>query len=296
MNRLVLLTGGSGQVGSALRRSVPGGIDLRAPTSAELDITDADAVRATVEEIRPQVVINAAAYTNVDRAEDDEASAFAVNASGPAALASACAAADATLVHLSTDYVFNGQKGSPYREADRPDPANVYGASKLEGERAIAERLERHIIVRVSWVFSEIGSNFVKTMLQLADRGELGVVADQRGTPCPATSIARCIWNIVERLDEFAGTYHFRTRPEVSWHEFACRIFAEYGALHPAESLPDVLPITSAEYPTRAVRPENSVLDGTRLEKALGVAPPDWRVALKNVVQLVASREHDDSR
>lgn len=279
-------------MGSALLRAVPPAGEVYAPTSQQLDISSEMQVAEAFAEFGPELVINAAAYTNVDQAEIDRTTARAVNAAGPANLARACKRAGSSLIHLSTDYVFSGDGQRPYREIDATEPINLYGESKLAGERAITEILQEHLILRVSWVFSDTGNNFVKTMLGLCDRQELSVVNDQLGTPCAAADIAACIWQISDRAAQppYQGVYHFCSQPVVSWCDFARTIFAQLQSVRPDVSIPQVKPISSNEYPTRARRPGNSVLDGSRLEKDFGFQAPDWQPALQDVIQLLASR------
>ncbi len=235
-------------------------------------------------------MINAAAYTKVDQAEGDSEAAFAVNAEGARHVAKACAAEGCPLLHLSTDYVFDGAKRGPYVESDPPAPINAYGHSKLAGEQAVAEVLDAHLTLRVAWVFSATGANFVKTMVNLAGRDELKVVNDQRGAPTAARSIAATLWRILERM---AGTprfglYHFASEPPTTWHGFAAAIFAELAERQDADALPKLVPIPSADYPTRAARPGNSLLSGARLHGHYGIGPADWRGELKRVLATLA--------
>ena len=283
-----LVTGAAGQVGRELVRAAGPGLDLLPLARADLDITDAAAVVETIAAHQTEVVINAAAYTAVDRAEEEPMRAFAVNRDGAANLAAACAEAGIPLVHLSTDYVFNGRKGQPYTEADAPDPLGVYGRSKWEGEEAVRERLDRHLIVRTSWVFSAHPPNFVTTMLRLAQEREvLRVVADQRGCPTAARDVAACALALARRAvtdpETPWGTVHFAGTPAATWHELAEAVVAEAAPLVPV-IVERVAPITTTEYPTPAARPPDSRLDGSRLEAAFGIAPPPWRPALRDVV------------
>ena len=280
----VLVAGGSGQVGSALRASAPADVEVYAPSSGQMDIRQSDSVRSAVAALKPQLVVNAAAYTQVEGAEDEPELAAAVNDAGAGNLAAACA--DCPLIHLSTDYVFDGARSVPYREDDATAPLNVYGRSKLAGERAVRARLERHLILRVSWVFSPTGANFVRTMLGASHRDEVRVVNDQHGTPCAAASIAAAIWRIAAQLDEARrfGTYHFATAPPTTWHEFAETIYAFRREADPAGPTPKVLAIPTSERVTRAARPRNSVLNAARLARDYGVSPPDWRDDLRRVV------------
>lgn len=294
MFRRVLLTGGNGQVGRALQASAPAGVCVQAPCAKELDIRKQASVKAALDSWRPDALINAAAYTQVDRAEDEPEQAFAVNAEGPRHLARACAVAGCPMLHISTDYVFDGGKASPYRETDAPAPINVYGRSKLQGEREVAKALDAQVILRTSWVFSATGANFVKTMLRLAERTELSVVADQRGAPTAAASIAAAIWRILDRLafDEAPGygLYHFGSRPATTWHGFAAAIFALFKQLNQGSGTPRLKPVTTDEHAAQgsrrtAPRPRNSLLHGARLQEAFGVGPADWRPELARVVR-----------
>lgn len=282
----VLVSGGSGQVGSALRESAPPGFEVHAPPSGEMDIRSNESVRSVVEALRPDLFVNAAAYTQVERAEDEPEMAMAVNATGAGNVALACVVTGCPLIHLSTDYVFDGRQPRPYREDDATAPLNVYGRSKLEGERAVRAGLDRHLILRVSWVFSATGSNFVRTMLGLSHLDEVTVVNDQHGTPCAAGSIAEAVWRIARKLGKASGfgTYHFASAPPTTWHEFAEAVFAYRREADPAGPTPEVVAISTSERATRAERPMNSLLDGSRLADDYGIKPPDWRDDLRSVV------------
>ena len=244
---------------------------------------------AAFDEFRPDAVINAAAYTQVDQAEDEPEAAFAVNAEGAGCIAAACAAHGCPLLHLSTDYVFNGLKPEPYAESDPAAPINAYGRSKLAGEQAVADILDAHLILRVSWVFSATGANFVKTMLNLADRDELRVVNDQHGAPTAAPSIATALWRILERMATAPrfGLYHLASQPPTTWHGFATAILAGLAEQEGRGALPSLIPIPTAEYPTRAARPRNSLLNGARLQRHYGIAPADWRTELGKVLRVL---------
>jgi dTDP-4-dehydrorhamnose reductase len=287
----VLVTGGSGQVGTALRLSAPPDVEVSAPASDTLDVTRIDQVERHIRAFRPDVVINAAAYTAVDRAEDDRECAFEVNSQGARNVAQACAAIGCGLIHLSTDYVFDGHKPNAYSEADPPHPINVYGASKLAGERAVLDLNADSLVLRVSWVFASSGSNFVRTMLSRADRPELRIVDDQHGSPCAADDIASALWSIARRWSSASpkGLFHFASSPVVTWYGFADRIFAAARANGLIRAVPKLKPVSSREYVTRAVRPLNSVLDDTRLRAAYGLETPDWRIALDRVLSQLAA-------
>lgn len=282
----VLIAGGSGQIGSALIESVPTGYEIVAPDSASLDVSNSDSISRALRSFRPDLLINASGYTTVDKAESDRERAYAVNAHGVGNLAVACQAQQTRLIHLSTDYVFDGSKTSAYTEGDTPNPLNVYGASKLEGERLIAEANPVYLIVRVPWVFSAIRTNFVRTMLRLAPQGNLRVVDDQVGTPCAAEDIAATLWrgaNVLQTMSE-GCLLHYASTPTTTWHGFAKAIFETALSLGVVNKVPRVEPILSKDYPTPARRPANSLMDSSRLQRLLGVEPPDWRKALGNVL------------
>ena len=287
----LLLLGGNGQVGRELRRSL---LPLGELVVATRDGGDADAVAdfdapaslaVLIERTAPEVVVNAAAYTAVDKAETDAAAAFRINAEAPAAIAQACVDTDALLVHYSTDYVFDGNATRPYREDDATAPLGVYGASKLAGEQAIRASGARHAILRTAWVYAAHGRNFLLTMLRLAnERDELRVVADQIGAPTPAAWIADATAEIVRRGVVASGTWHLVADGETSWHGFAEAIVDDAHALGLIARKPRVVAIPTADYPTPARRPAYSVLDTTRLQRDFGVAPPDWRDGLRRTL------------
>jgi dTDP-4-dehydrorhamnose reductase len=242
-------------------------------------------------------VINAAAYTAVDKAETEREAAFALNAHGPARLASFCAERRVPLIHISTDYVFDGAGARPYVETDQAVPINVYGESKRAGEIAAAEKLARHIIIRTSWLYSPFGQNFVKTMLRLAaERDRLRVVADQHGRPTSAHAFARVIWAISTRLKHGTcpasiwGLYHYADAGEASWADLAEAIFASPEAAMARK--PQVERIMTADYLTLAKRPRYSVLDTTRIETVFGVQPPSWRESLRDVMARLGQEAH----
>lgn len=280
----ILLTGGTGQVGiELLRQPWPEGVRLHAPTRDELDLADPASVARIMASRRWDAVISAGAYTAVDKAESDVAAAWAANALAPAILAKAAAEAGAPILHVSTDYVFAGDKPDPYRETDPVGPVGVYGASKEGGEQAVRTANPRHVILRTAWVVSPHRANFLKTMLRLgAERDELRVVADQHGCPTFAIDLASAIRTILLRLVADAeaptGTFHFVNDGEASWAEFAAAIMAALAAR--GERSARVTPITTAEYPTPARRPANSRLSTERLRHAYGIAPPSWRDSL----------------
>ncbi|MBX3428466.1 MAG: dTDP-4-dehydrorhamnose reductase [Hyphomonadaceae bacterium] len=274
----VLLFGANGQLGLALRRAkLPAGWTLKALSRADLDLSDTPAIEAAIAAFKPDSIINAAAYTAVDKAESEPKLAFALNRDAPAAMARA--ALGAPLIHISTDYVFRGDKRTPYLETDRRDPINTYGRSKAEGEIAVLEAHARATIVRTSWIFSADRANFLKTMLRLAEtRDEVAVVSDQRGRPTAAHDLARaCIALVEQHLagdSHTAGLFHFAGAGETSWAEFAEAIFAE--AASRGRRPVHVRRVTTGDFPTPAKRPVNSSLDTTKIE-ALGIAPAPWR-------------------
>ena len=279
----VLVTGAGGKVGTELRQRVPAWVELTALNSGELDISDASAVERCVTDLRPQLLINAAAYTAVDRAETEEDKAYAVNARGAENLARSAQVAGIPLFHISTDYVFNGDSSAAYLEQATTDPQTVYGRSKLAGEQSVATLCPRHVILRTSWVFSAHGGNFVKTMLRLAaERDELRVVADQYGGPTSAASIAACLWKMADeyrsKQEGFNwGLFHFSGAPQTSWHGFADHIIAAAATAGLIQRSPQVQPITSAEFPTPAPRPAFSVLNCEKIREQHGIEQPDWR-------------------
>jgi dTDP-4-dehydrorhamnose reductase len=287
----ILLLGGNGQVGFELARSLaPLGELVVTTRSGELpeggacemlDLYAPSTFAPLVERVAPDVVVNATAHTAVDRAEDEPQLAFAANADAPAELARLCAARGATFVHYSTDYVFDGQGTQPYREDQATAPLGVYGASKLAGEQAIQASGADYLILRTAWVYALRGSNFLRTMLRLgADREELRVVADQRGCPTPAWLIADATAQILQQGLRAPGIRHLVAGGETSWHGFAEAIFAEAQARGLLARVPRVLPIGTADYPTRATRPAYSVLDTASLQAEYDLALPDWRAAL----------------
>ena len=297
----VIVTGGSGQLGQALRRSVPALIDgstvqLISATrtggdgTIALDLADAAACRALVEQHQPDWLINAGAYTAVDKAENEPELAYAVNAVAPGAFAEALANTGGRLLQVSTDFVFNGAQGSPYRPDQPVDPLGVYGASKAEGEAAAAAALtaERLCILRTSWVYGPVGNNFLLTMLRLmAEREPLGVVADQVGCPTATAGLAQACWAVLEH--GVGGRHHWSDAGAASWYDFAVAIAQlgeEVGLLrHPAK----INPITTANYPTAAQRPSYSLLDVTATREQLQLPAVHWRAALLEVISHVVA-------
>lgn len=292
--RDILVTGGAGQVGLALGALAwPDGVRVHTPTRSELDIGDPASVRSYLEGRRFAAVINPAAYTAVDKAESEVGLAFAANALGPALLAEATRAAGVPLVHVSTDYVFDGTGDRPYREDDATAPLGVYGASKRAGELAVLAANPRAVVMRTAWVVGPDRANFLKTMLRLAtSRDRLGVVADQVGCPTAASDIAGALRTIALALmaDDRAptGVFHFAGAGETSWAGFAREIFAASAALGGPSAQVDA--IATTDYPTPARRPANSRLDTARIQAAYGVRPRDWRAATAEIVAEVLKR------
>ncbi len=290
----VLVTGATGQVGYELMRLVPKSFTVAGFGSAELDITDAAVVAETVEREAPALIINAAAYTAVDKAEAEPERAYAVNRDGVGNLAAVAARCGIPLLHISTDYVFSGDADTPYREEDSPVPTGVYGASKLAGEKALAETWANHFIMRTSWVFGVHGNNFVKTMLRLGqERERLSIVADQHGCPTSATSIARALWALVEQYHEKGalqwGVYHYAGLPPCTWHKFAKNIFDIAHELGLVGRYPILNAIGTTDFPTPAKRPAWSVLDSSHLQRVHGIQATDWQLELRDVLKELRS-------
>ena len=275
----ILLTGRNGQVGWELERSLAPLAKVVALDRTQLDLADIAAIQRTVRETQPDVIVNAAAYTAVDRAESEIAAANAVNAIAAGILAEEALGCDALLVHYSTDYVFDGESRVPYREGDATNPINVYGRSKLEGERAIRASGCRHLILRTGWVYAARGNNFVRTVLRLArERDELRIVGDQTGSPTAAHTLATATATLLEQGAPAAGLYHLSAAGETSWYEFALAIFSLTN-LRKVK----VQRITTQEYPTAATRPRYSVLSNEKIRNAAGIMLPDWSVSLEEV-------------
>lgn len=283
-----LITGAKGQVGHCLVQQLTGKADILAVDRDELDITDQAAVLRTVAEFKPDVIINAAAHTAVDKAETEVELSEAINVKGPLYLAQAANQVGALILHISTDYVFNGEGSHEYKETDTTGPQGVYGKTKLAGEIAVQQANPRSIILRTAWVFGEHGHNFVKTMLRLAkDRDTLGVVGDQFGGPTYAGDIASALINIANQIlagkEEAFGIYHFTGTPYVSWNDFAKAIFAEAVSQQVIAKAPTVNSIATSDYPTPAKRPANSCLDLNKIKQTFDIEPSDWQKALKNI-------------
>ncbi|RNM05572.1 dTDP-4-dehydrorhamnose reductase [Dickeya undicola] len=279
----ILLTGANGQLGRCFQDRLPDGWSVLATDMDSLDITDEAQVQATMESWQPDAIVNAAAYTAVDKAESEPELAARINVTGPEYLARAARQHGARFIHVSTDYVFDGSATQPYSETDATHPLGVYGQTKLDGERVVLKVNPATQIVRTAWVFSEYGNNFVKTMLRLGrERDTLGVVADQRGCPTYAGDIANAIISLLQQQAD-AGLYHFCGDEEVSWHDFASAIFAIAGEKQLLPCTPVVNAITTDQYPTPAARPAYSTLDCSKIAR-LGIPPSAWREALGVII------------
>jgi dTDP-4-dehydrorhamnose reductase len=292
---VLLVTGATGQVGHELVRELAVLGRVVAPSSAELDLADARGIRETLRRIRPTAVVNAAAYTAVDRAESDVDRCTAINAIAPGILAEEAAVLGAALVHYSTDYVFDGSASHPYTEDDEPNPVSVYGATKLAGERAIQAVGGGYLILRTSWVYGARGSNFLRTMLRLArERTEMRVVSDQVGAPTWSRTIAAASAHLLRpaltsggpaaaALADRSGVYHLASAGKTSWFDFACAILAG-DPRRSDQRCERLLPIPTADYPTPARRPSFSLLDTRKLQHRFGLVLPDWREQLALVL------------
>jgi len=284
----ILIFGKTGQVGQGLSKDLAAHAEVTVLGRTDVDLRDSNSLRATINRVRPEIVVNAAAYTAVDQAESEAETAFAVNAQAPGVMAAACRELGSLLIHYSTDYVFDGSATQPYTETDLVAPQGVYGKSKLEGERAIQDSGVNHVILRTSWVYSNHGRNFLNTMLRLAgERKELRVVDDQVGTPTFAGALSRAtaaLIDIAARNDGLSasqlGLYHVTCTGQTSWCRFAQAILEDAGVQGV-----QVLPITTAEYPTAAKRPAYSVLDPTKFTETFGVELPPWRDALRECLR-----------
>ena len=282
----ILVIGKDGQVGHELARLVWRGNNLILVGRQDCDLSDPQSIRNLVRSVAPQIVVNAAAYTAVDKAETERDLCFAVNATAPLVLAEEAARLDALLIHYSTDYVFNGEKTEPYLETDTPDPLSVYGSSKAAGEAAIARTASRYLLLRTTWVYGAHGKNFLRTMLRLAqDRPELRVVDDQIGAPTSAPAIAAATASLIGWYSEIpadfaCGVYHMTAGGSTSWCGFA-RAILSTGA---GGAKPRVLPISAADYPTPAKRPKNSVLSNDKFERTFGFRLAPWEAQLADVL------------
>ena len=292
----ILVTGSKGQLGHELL--VQGnklGYEISSTDHSNLDITDKTQVKQRLEKSQPSFVVNAAAYTNVDKAETEQHLAFAVNRDGPANLAEICAMFKVPLIHISTDFVFDGKKGSPYMESDTASPLSIYGKSKQEGENEVRSRLKKHIILRTAWLYGVHGQNFVKTMLKLGKEKEvINVVADQFGSPTSAADLAEAILNIISKIKHSGdinwGTYHYCGLGITTWHKFAEEILS-LASQYLSIKTTNVKPISTAEYPTKAIRPPFSALDCSFIEKNFGISLKSWQHSLKTAICLLCQKE-----
>lgn len=274
----ILIAGGNGQLARCIEdvEKEHGNLNVIYTDYHDLDITDFNKVRAYFKTKKIDYCINCAAYTAVDKAEEEQELAFKINAEGPKNLATVCKQYGVILIHISTDFVFDGKKTSPYTEEDSPNPISVYGASKLQGEAEIQNRLKKYFIIRTSWLYSEYGNNFMKTMLRLAKtRDEIGVVSDQIGTPTYAGDLAEIIIEIINSRSQYYGLYHYSNEGAVSWYDFAKAIFNRNNIKI------KVNPINTEDFPTQATRPKYSVLDKNKIKKYLKVKIVNWEDRLK---------------
>lgn len=284
----VMITGCNGQVGSCLVEKLTGKVELLAVDYQQLDITQQQAVEKKVAEFKPNYIINAAAHTAVDRAEEEIDASYAINRDGPEYLAQAAQQFGAVILHISTDYVFSGEGEDAYKESDLTGPQSVYGESKLAGEQAVVEACEKHLILRTAWVFGEHGNNFVKTMLRLAEtRDELSIVGDQVGGPTYAGDIANALICMVESVEAGNqvewGIYHFSGMPYASWFDFAQAIFAVAEDQGVIDKQPSLSSIPTSAYPTPAKRPANSRMDCSKITAQFDIQPSDWQQSLQNI-------------
>ncbi len=285
----IFLAGGHGQLGQELQACQPPGMQIIAPHMDELDIGSLEAVRASVADRVPDWVINCAAYTAVDRAEEDRDTAFRANATGAGNLAQAARECNARMLHISTDFVFDGRHSMPYQPGDVPHPLGVYGASKLAGERAVLDELaERCVLIRTAWVYGVYGNNFVRTMLRLMqERDSLSIVCDQIGTPTWTGNFATAMWQCITK-NISSGVYHWTDLGACSWYDFAVAIQEEGLAAGLLDKAVQIRPIPADEYPTLAKRPPFSVLDTSALRNALDTPGQHWRVALREMLARLA--------
>ncbi|MBX4931689.1 dTDP-4-dehydrorhamnose reductase [Rhizobium bangladeshense] len=286
----IAVTGKQGQVvQSLLRRGAERGIEIIAVGRPEMDLADPPSIAAAFSALRPEVIVSAAAYTAVDKAESEPDLAFSINATGAGAVAEAAARIEAPVIHISTDYVFSGDKASAYSEEDGTAPISAYGRSKLAGEKAVAAANPNHVILRTAWVYSPFGTNFLKTMLRLSEtRDHIRVVADQTGCPTSALDIADAVLAIATRVvadpaPSLRGTFHLTGSGEASWADFAEEIFAEL--LKSGGRKVSVERIPTADYPTPAMRPANSRLSGDKLARIYGIRLPEWKQSMTVVMQ-----------
>ncbi len=281
----ILLIGANGQVGTELQTVLNSVGNVQTLTRSTLDLTHQDAIRQTIQKIQPDIIVNSAAYTAVDKAEAEPELAYQINAIAPTIVAETSQKINASLLHISTDYVFDGTKNTPYLEKDQTNPLSIYGKSKLEGELGIQSVGGKFCILRTAWVYGVAGQgNFVKTMLRLGrEKEQLKVVIDQVGSPTWSRDIAETIAELIKV--EATGIYHFTNSGVASWYDFAIAIFAEAKALGMPLKIEQILPITTAEYPTPAKRPAYSVLSGRKITEAIEQCPPYWRNSLQKMLK-----------
>ena len=293
----ILIVGAAGQVGVELQRSFAGYGSIVAVDLESVDLADEGQTRALVRRIEPDLILNAAAYTAVDRAESEAELAMAINAAGPRVLAEEALRLNALLVHYSTDYVFDGEKQQPWTETDEPNPLSVYGASKLAGEQAMQSAGGRYLIFRTSWVYGPHGKNFLLTMLRLArERDRLSIVDDQVGSPTTSIELAQATRRIVEGAmagrfgshEDWAGLYHMTCADSTSWFGFAQAIFDRASTMLQVKP-PELIPLATKDYPTAARRPRNSVLSNEKLYERFGVRLAPWQAALDKVIEILSS-------
>ena len=285
----ILLFGKNGQVARSILEEAQSVHEITHLGSDKADLANPGIAQKAIADLRPEIVINATAYTAVDKAEEDESAANRLNAEAPAEMAKAAKEIGAHFIHISTDYVFDGKATAPYREDDLTNPLGVYGQTKLDGEDAVLSAYPEAIVIRTSWVFSAFGANFVKTMLRLAgERDTLNIVNDQIGGPTAARDIAHAILTIAGkkyRGAPGAGLYHYQGTPSVSWAEFAGKIFEIAG------TMTTINPIPTKDFPTPAQRPLHTVLDCAKIERDFGLAPPDWRASLRSVMTALQTKD-----
>ncbi|WP_294733570.1 dTDP-4-dehydrorhamnose reductase [uncultured Flavobacterium sp.] len=275
---VVLVTGGSGQLGQALQALVPNykEIQFHFANSSEADVTSKESLEAIFNRVNPDFCINAAAYTAVDKAESEADKAHLINVVGVKNLAEVCKEHNAALIHISTDFVFDGNKTTPYTEEDETNPQGVYGLTKRQGEQEIEKILEAHYIVRTSWLYSEYGNNFMKTMIRLGnERDALSVVNDQTGTPTNANDLADAVLQIIASGKQHYGIYHYSNEGVATWYDFAKKIFENNNIKI------DLQPIVTKQYPTPAKRPIYSVMDKSKIKQAFGIEVPNWDARVK---------------
>jgi len=300
----ILLLGSTGQVGTELLTALAPLGPVIAPGRDAVDLRRFTALRELIRAVRPSVIVNAAGYTAVDSAESDESAAMAVNGEAPGVLGEEAAAIGASVVHYSTDFVFDGDQSRPYVESDEPRPLSVYGRSKAAGEAAIRRTCPRHLLIRTSWVFASHGRNFLATLLRLArERSTLRVVDDQRGTPTSARLIAGATARVLaemagaQSIDERWGIYHLAASGDTTWYEYACYVTekARDLGMQLRVSAPNIVPVTSSEYGAPAARPRYSVLDTTKIRATFGLDLPAWRLEVDRVLRELAARAESGS-